>query len=446
MTTPGLVDLLELPLERRGECLRRTWPHPLGASLTGHNGINWTEKDKAAVDIAVLIVRAINSHCDPLDPSLLTDGPTAGERRKTEKKTQLLRYSWYNSPDGMTEDVLKLQKQLCQRVLHGQSKMTFERLMERGVMARLFWSRRELLAWSLTENIREKGCEHWIQQKISSIPAINGQSGAKASEGDAAIHEQLAHRSLLKWKWDGETQLTDFLTSKVKLEWWDSDGKAHHKGIGTWPSCLRVRFDPGGRDDAPRFMDLVRINLEESVNYRLLAIVKLGGEGSRDFVRVYDSDCRDARPMATQAVALPYVDNEWELGQPGSRYMLYYLGYGSKWAPSLPPKEVIVHSSLQMGDKRQIRAMREATHDEGRPAPMPYGQITLVEPASAHTNWQQGDGEWDVYGEASAHGDAEKGLPGTPSVPEPSGENPRAKTMQRVREMGGDIDEYYGFY
>lgn len=391
MAASGFVDLLELPLQRRGECLRGTWPHPLDSSLTEHNGVNWTEKDKATVDIAVLIVRAINSQCDPLDSSLLTDGSTAGQRRKIEKKTMLLRYSWYNPPDAVTEDVLKLQRQLCERVLTGQQNFTFESLIERGVMARSFWSRRELVAWSLEERVREEGAERWTQQKISSIPTMNGQAEVKGSDGDAAILEQLARRSLVLWKWDGETQLAEFLASKTKLEWSNTDGRAH-QGIRTWPTCLRVRLDPAGRDDAPRFTDLVRINLRKSVNYRLLATVKLGSAGCRDFVRVYDSDCRDARPMATQGRPLPYIDNEWELGQPDSRYMLYYLECGPEWAPSLPPKEVIVVSSRQVDVQRQINAMREAARVEG-PPPLPYGNLTLEETSWAHSDWEDENGE-----------------------------------------------------
>lgn len=440
MAASGLVDLLELPLQRRGECLRGTWPHPLDSSLTEHNGVKWTEKDKATVDIAVLIVRAINSQCDPLDSSLLTDGDTAGQRRNTEKKTLLLRYSWYNPSGGVTEDVLKLQRQLCEKVLAGQPNFTFERLIGLGVMARSFWSRKELVAWSLEERIREEGAERWTQQKISSIPAMKGQAEVKGSDGDAAILEQLAYRSLVLWKWDGETQLAEFLMSKVKLEWSSADGRAH-QGIRTWPSCLRVRLDPAGRDDAPRFTDLVRINLGKSVNYRLLATVKLGGEGRRDFVRVYDSDCRDARPMATQGRPLPYIDNEWELGQPGSRYMLYYLECGPEWAPSLPPKEVIVFSSRQVDVQRQINAMREAARVEG-PPPLPYGNLRLTNAGWAHSDWE------DENGEGSAYGGADKGQTGTPSVSQTSssetpGEDPRAKTLQRVKEMGGNVDEYY---
>lgn len=441
MTTTGLVDLLKLPLASRGESLRRTWPHPLDASLTGHNGVSWTEKEKVTIDIAVLIVRAVNSHCDPLDPSLLTEGVTAEERRKTEKRTLLLRYAWYNTPLGMTDDVLKLQNQLCERVLHGQPDFTFERLIKRGVMARSFWSRRELLAWSLTEKVREQGAESWARQTISSIPTLNGQSEVKNSGGDAAILEQLAFRSLFKWKWDGETQLAGFLTSKVKLEWSSAGGSTHHQGIRAWPSCLRARFDPAGRDDAPRFMDLTRLSLGETINYRLLATVKLGGEGLRDSVRVYDSDCRDSRPFAAQKAAMPHVDDEWELGEPGSRYMLYYIECGSEWAPSLPPKEFIMQSSLEIETRRQIKAMREAIREVSRPAPPPYGLITLPEPDPACSGWEQED----RYSEGSAYDGFEKDPTGHAFGNEPSDGNPRAKTLQRVKEMGGDIDEYYGF-
>lgn len=79
-TDTGLVDLLTLPLERRGEELRETWPLSLDASLTGHGATRWAVEDKAAVDIAVLIIRAINGHCDPLDPAHGLDESTMSTR------------------------------------------------------------------------------------------------------------------------------------------------------------------------------------------------------------------------------------------------------------------------------------------------------------------------------------------------------------------------------
>lgn len=390
MTSPGLDDLLKLPLASRGEVLRRTWPHPLDASLTGRNGVIWKEKEKAAIDIAALIVRAINSHCDPLDPRFSTSDPALEERQKIEDKTQLLRYTWYGTPDEVTEDLTKLQKQLCQQVLNGQSEITFERLIECGVMAKAFWSRRELLSWSLTGKVFEEEAKGWNQQKIISIPARRDQPAGKRFESDKAITEQLAYRSLLKWKWDGKMLLADFLTSQVKLEWSSADGRAQHQGIQAWPSCLRVRLDPAGRDDAPRFTDLVRIDLSESVVYRLLATVRLGSQGSQDFVRVYDSDCQDARPMATRihTTPLPYVDNEWEVGQPGSRYMLYYVDCDPEWTPGLDPEEVAIYSTLEMEARSQIKAMREAMREEG-PPPLPYGRITLTEPDPSRGDWEQ---------------------------------------------------------
>lgn len=56
--------------------LQRMPPHPLDARLTRHNGVECNEKEKAAIDILALIIRAINSHCDPLEPSLPASGPT----------------------------------------------------------------------------------------------------------------------------------------------------------------------------------------------------------------------------------------------------------------------------------------------------------------------------------------------------------------------------------
>lgn len=450
MTSSGLVDLLELSLESRGESLRETWPHPLDSSLRGHNDIAWTAEDKAAVDIAVLVIRAINAHCDPLDPSLPTFPRTLEERKAIEEKIYLLRYSWYGTPGGVTGDLLKLQKQLCQKVLLGKSKFTFERLIECAVMVQSFWSRWELQAWSLMEEVCEEGTEEWTEQRIASIPIIGGRPDAKESVGEVAVAEQLAYRSLLKWKWDGQTSLADFLASKVKLEWASADGRVRHRGKQTWPYCLRVKFDPRGRDDAPRFADLARITLCEptgqmAIHYRLLATVKLGGEGRREFVRIYDSDCRDARPMATQAVALPYIDNDWELGQPGSRYMLYYLMYDPGSVSSLMPKEVILHSWVETEHMEQLKAMRESVLEEARPEPLPYGRIRLRGPAKVCKS--QGDRQpsdaWDQDRDALASVDEDLGAPH--ARPDSTGQDPRAKTQQRVQESGGDMAVYLGY-
>lgn len=441
MATSGLVDLLKLSMERRSESLMEEWPHPLDSSLTGHDGVTWTAEEKAAVDIAVLIIRAINAHFDPLDTTLPEIGRSREERRKFEKKIYLLRYSWYNTPDGVTEEVLKLQKQLCQKVLHGHSKITFERLIECGVMAKSFWSRWELLAWSMTENIREEGASEWTRQKITSIPAVNAPTGAAEADGDEAIFEQLAYRSLLRWRWDGETQLADFLTSEVKLEWSSSDGQTHHQGEQAWPDCLRVKYDPRGREDAPRFADLARISManpraEEAVHYRLLATVRLGGQGCRDFVRIYDNDCRNARPMSMQAMKLPYVDNDWELGEPDSRYMLYYIACDHESVPGPAPKEVVLHPWLETKLREELKAVRKSALDEGESQPLPYGRITLRSPTEVSA---------DQHGEASDSVGLESPLRAASAGTGSTAHDPRAKTRQRVEETGGDIAECLGF-
>lgn len=452
MTPSGLVNLLELSLESRSESLRETWPHPLDSSLTGHNGITWTAEDKAAVDIAVLIIRAINAHCDPLDPSCPTFPHGLEERRRTEEKIYLLRYSWYSTPGGVTENVLRLQKQLCQRVLQGKSRLTFERLIECPVMVQSFWSRWELQAWSLTEEVCGEGAAEWTEQRITTIPTVGGRPDAKESSGEVAVIQQLAYRSLLKWKWDGKTKLADFLTSKVKLEWTSADGKVRHRGKQTWPYCLRVKFDPRGLDDAPRFADLARITLhqptgQQAIHYRLLATVKLGGEGRRDFVRIYDSDCRDARPVATQAVALPYIDNEWELGQPGSRYMLYYLNCEPELVSLLVPKEVSLHSLMETEHIEQLKAMRDSVLGDGGPEPLPYGRITLGGPAEdpgSQGDRRQSD-PWDQDRDASASAPVDEGLRDPSARPGSKGQDPRAKTQRRVEENGGDIAKCFGY-
>ncbi|KAI7780506.1 hypothetical protein LA080_016020 [Diaporthe eres] len=376
MASTGLVDLLELPLEKRSEALRETWPPSLDASLTGHGETRWKVEDKAAVDIAVLIIRAINAHCDPLDPAHGLDESTISTRRKTERRVQLFRYSWYGGSSRITDQLLGLQAKICTRVLSSNTRVTFSNLIEGHVLTRSLWARQELLAWSLMENVQDQGAGEWKEQKITSI--LNSKNQTVVEE--PAILEQLAERGLVRWKWDGETPLVDFLTSKVKLGWSTADGKAH-QGIQVWPRCLRIRYDPRGRENAPGFQDLARLALSEDgevemVSYRLLATVRLGGEAGCDFVRIYDSDCRDCRPLATQALDLPHVNDEWKLGRPGSRYMLYYLRCDSEPASGLSPREVTTYPWLQTELVEQLRQM-PGSAGGGEKTPLPYGSITL---------------------------------------------------------------------
>ncbi|KAG8156915.1 hypothetical protein KVR01_013137 [Diaporthe batatas] len=423
MASEGVVDLLKLPLEKRSESLRARWPQPLDGSLTGHEGRDWTVGEKAAIDTAVLIIRAINAHCDPLDPALGLEESAVEARRKAEEKTHLLRYSWYTTPYSrpyeVADAVLKLQRHVCRKVLRGNAKITFERLIESSVLADAFWSRPEFLAWSLTENVRHEGAG-WTMQKMTCIPAGKDQPLADES----AVPEVLAKRSLIKWKWDGRTQLAEFFGTKFKLEWSSADGNVHHQGIRACPRCLRVRYDPGGRDDAPGFTELARMAMDDPIQgevvcYRLLATVKLGSTGC-DFVRVYDSDIRDAQPMAARTLALPHVDSDWQLGQPGSRFMLYYISCDAEVEPDFDPEEIVVVSRREIELLGHLNAASQSIIS-GAPEPEAYGYTTVSEPSGSQ------DGALELYRKGQA-----------------SGRDPRAVTRERVREQGGDLDLLYG--
>lgn len=115
----------------------------------------------------------------------------------------------------------------------------------------------------------------------------------------------------------------------------------------------------------------------EVVRYRLLATVRLGGSG-RDFVRVYDSDIREARPMSTRVLDLPHDDDHWQLVQPGSRYMLYYIRYDSEPPSRLQPKEVTPCSWSQNGRmaREEHKGMRGWDKSGGWDL-LPYGAITV---------------------------------------------------------------------
>lgn len=420
------MNLLDLPIEDRSQSLRNTWPPPLDKSLTGNGGVTYAEGERTAVEITVLITRAVNGHCDPLDPELPVDAATIEGRKKSQKIITLMRYSWHNTSGEVTEVFLKLQKTLCQASLDRVKDLTFEDLVECKAMAKGLWSRCELLAWS------DKPCEvHGADSQVNepdvtSIWAMNGQPD---------IQEKLAYRSLLKWNWDGKMQLDEFLTSRARPGWLSHDDTIQHRCIRAWPRCLRIRYDPRDLEGAPRFTDLARIRLtvgedKKLMMYRILAVVRLGDDGGfNTFVRIYDSDCRDSRPMATQALSLPYVNNKWELGQSGSRYMLYYLKYDTDQAPNLPPKEVVSHPWLKVENIRLINAMHNERFGGKRPEPLPYRGIrpdSLV--ASSMGRFQATPSDQNSSGSKGS---------------QVKGDGPRKELQKRMLDDGLDLKLYY---
>ncbi|KAG6357329.1 hypothetical protein INS49_015207 [Diaporthe citri] len=150
--------------------------------------------------------------------------------------------------------------------------------------------------------------------------------------------------------------------------------------------------------------------------------------------------------MATQAVALPYIDHDWELGQPGSRYMLYYLGCDPESVSGVVPKEVTLHSWMETEHIKQLKAMRESVVGEGQ-EPAPYGPTRLSPPTEVGGGQdarQHGD-PWDQGREASASVAVGESLQATPTGLAPTGQDPRAKTQERVKESGDDIAMCFGF-
>ncbi|POS68998.1 hypothetical protein DHEL01_v212608 [Diaporthe helianthi] len=107
--------------------LRETWPpkSPRSTPVKSHDERSWTVEEKAAVDIEVLIVRASNAHCAPLDPAHELGESTGDSRPKNENKVQLLRYSWYGASGGVTHDVLESQRQICIEALRTNIRATF---------------------------------------------------------------------------------------------------------------------------------------------------------------------------------------------------------------------------------------------------------------------------------------------------------------------------------
>ncbi|KAL1847825.1 hypothetical protein Daus18300_013814 [Diaporthe australafricana] len=459
MESPDIVNLLSLPIPDRSLSLRKKWPHPLDESLTGHGGVKWTAEEKAALDIAVLVVRAVNGQCDPLDPSLDVDAAAMEERRKCQNSA-LVHYSWHNTPHQATEDVLKLQRQFCQAVLGGKAKLTFQRLIESPAMAKFVWSRRELQLWSEKAYGLKKGDPKWTVQEVVSIPAVYGQSEVQGPASDVAVQEQLAYRSLLRWNWDGKTQLDEFLTSRNRLEWSSTDGTVRYRCPRTWPRCLRIRYDPGRIEGAPGFAELARMTVgkdKKLMAYRILAVVRLGSHGLKDFVRVYDDDCRDARPMATLTLGLHYIDNEWSLGEAGSSYMLYFIKCDTDHVPSLPPKEVVLHSLPDANRAVQVMAMQHVGSGEDGTKPLPYETIMLKAPRGPSLKDSFHDPR--PSRRSLSHKDRTSVVVGsegrsdfTPTDQGPSsskrsideGENVRDRVRKRLKDQGNYNELYYG--
>lgn len=125
------------------------------------------------------------------------------------------------------------------------------------------------------------------------------------------------------------------------------------------------------------------MRLNEFMHYRILDTVTLGSQGDRDFVPVYDSDCRDDRLMPIQRIAQPHVDNFWELGQPGLRYMLCYVECGPGWSPSLPLRSSLCIHWFRWRLKGRSRRCRRLISSKATRHLLPTDQPVLQSPVQS---------------------------------------------------------------
>ncbi|KAH7357714.1 hypothetical protein B0T11DRAFT_298922 [Plectosphaerella cucumerina] len=115
------------------------------------------------------------------------------------------------------------------------------------------------------------------------------------------------------------------------------------KLISAGPACIRMRFFPDGKRS---FEDMCRFKLTtdgyRGYDYRICAAVRIRStDAGHDLVRLYDSEQRliPVVPAGSKEAKASYTDNDWQIGQPGHEYVLYYVMVQIVDYPRPPPKD-----------------------------------------------------------------------------------------------------------
>lgn len=302
--------------------------------------LGWTPEAGSAVICVIVVMKMIISYTDnALDP----DGKeleSVQAQEEAEEKNVLLKYAWHDTSEGVEgtsgigpSAVLSLQEEVYTDLTNPEGQwaralsegVTFERLVESPPMLKHFWARPE---FRMRVGFEVEQKDGWAPLRRVMNPANDSSPVSLAT---------LAKQSLVRWCSD-ETELAKrLLRPPIRV-----DGEeVRFRQVQGWSfgrqECIRVLYDPGTGKNPTGFQDLVGFSItpktleigpqgsrwKEGVElrYQLIAVVRLGPPS---YVRVYDKAGKYGVPKALSSQAVSCLNNDWELGQLGSEYMLYY--------------------------------------------------------------------------------------------------------------------------
>lgn len=181
-----------------------------------------------------------------------------------------------------------------------------------------------------------------IEMDASCFPMVTiteDETQSRAKACGMVVAEMLAKESLLKW--DGTVSLGFAIRTYLKTT-------SNYRGQSTWPLpnfplCIRVLYTPKN-NKSPRLQEILTLPLKfgartepwtqrdgtcsmkistVSFSYRLVATVRLRSEKSgNDQVRLYKTS---GEPHTSSR-------DEWQVGDPGHSYMLYFVASNDKMA------------------------------------------------------------------------------------------------------------------
>lgn len=236
-------------------------------------------------------------------------------------------------------------------------------------MWRHFWSRPEFTLWVGLE----------VEQMDDWAPLER----VLKSDGTEASATMLARQSLIPWCPEDMTLEQRVSRPSMARGFDDEQQERTLRHVQRWSrgtlECIRVEYDQGagGELTACGFEDLVRLSISPEVlevqrgkakwvdgtelSYRLIAVVKLG---SPAHIRTYDKAGQYLVPRALSSRDVACLNNDWELGQRGAKYMLYYV-LAKPWDPREVP------TALERGNEsavdlrqQQSRPRRRTLSDE----------------------------------------------------------------------------------
>lgn len=314
--------------------------------------LGWTPQEGSAVICVIIVMKMIISYTDKSLHSGSRELASVRAQSEAEEKNVLLRYAWHDTSDGAGRTaVLRLQEELYTALMDSEGQwagalsegVTFEKLMESPPMLEHFWSRPEFKM--------RVGFE--VEQKDDWAPLKRVMESTGGTIPVSPV--TLARQSLFRWCSD-ETELPKYL---LQPPFRTDEEERTFRQVQGWSlgkqDCIRVLFDPGLGSNPTGFQDLkvftvtpkrlkigqhgtrgVKWSNGSEIEYRLIASVSLGPPV---YVRIYDKTGQYSVPRALSSQNVLCLNNDWELGQLGSKYMLYYARVKSTDAEEDPAAE-----------------------------------------------------------------------------------------------------------